>query len=313
MKPWEWTMPAPERIRPRIRARMKDASIGLLLIACCACTADQKEPQASKPTTVPKITTATRMTLPIESYMFTDAQRQRIVAAKEQVITDCMKRFGFTYEAPAPESSFQPESMTALRYGVTSVSDATRFGYRPKGSEEVAAAEATRAPTTKTFKKILQGTGKPFAYKSKSVPKDGCVGEARRALHDTEKDGGGGDAEISNGINAASWDYSYKSKEVRAVFKEWSACMKQEDYRYTDPIAANNDPEWKQSTSATEAEKRVATADAKCKKEYNVVGTWYASDKTYQQKMIAENLKQLEPVQRKISAQVRLAGEILGN
>ncbi len=312
-------MPAPENPRRRIRAPKRSASIALLLITCCACAADPPEDRPSDSTrapsagTAPKLTSAAHLTLPIESYMFSDDQRRRIVAAKEQVIGACMKRYGLPYEEASQSTSFQPESMTALRYGISSASEGALRGYRPEGSEMTATAEETHTaePASKKATEVLQGTGKVFEYKNHSVPKDGCIGESRRALHDTEKDGGGGDAEISNGINAASWDYSYKSGEVRAVIKEWSACMKAEGFRYSDPMAANNDPEWKKSETATAKEKQVASADAECKKKYNVVGVWYASDKTYQQRLIAENGKELEAVRQRIRTQLRLAGKIL--
>ncbi|WP_226484077.1 hypothetical protein [Streptomyces parvulus] len=255
--------------------------------------------------------TSKHMKLPIESYMFSDDQRQKIVTAKEHVIRDCMRRQGFAYTVSQASSSFKPESLTALRYGITSLPDAENLGYRPKGSEESTSTERKTNPVSKEWTEALQGTGKPHTRKNQTIPAGGCVEESRNRLHDTEKDGGGGDAEISNSINAASWNQSFESKEVEEAFSKWSTCMKNHGFRYADPMESNNDAKWRRTKTATRTEKRVAATDVRCKNLHDVVEIWYTSDKNYQKNMIAANIEQLEKVRQRIGTQVRLAEEVL--
>jgi hypothetical protein len=265
---------------------------------------------ASENSAAPKIVSAAEMRLPIEQYMFTNSQRGRIVEAKEKVIELCVQRFGLTYEPSEQSRSFQPETLTALRYGITSESDAAGYGYRPAGSEG-STAPVKPKPVTKEVKMLLKGTTVAGEYRGRTVPEGGCIGESRRALQDTEKDGGGGDAEVSNKINANSWQLSYQDKRVRVVFNKWAHCMQRAGHHYADPMEANNDPRWRKTASATSDEKKVAVADARCKKAYNVVGTWYASDRAYQERMIKEHSAELKSVREKIKRQTRLATSIV--
>lgn len=245
--------------------------------------------------------------------MFSNSQRERIVEAKEESISRCMRRFGFTYEIPKSADSYRPASLTELRYGVTDPSGAAIYGYRPKGSEG-AVKPPKQSPQPENFSQVLKGVdGQSHERTGKTVPQGGCIGEAKRALRDTEKDGGGGDAEISNKINAASWQSSFEDSRVRKAFQKWSKCMAEKGYKYTDPMQANNDPLWREGRRATTKEKKVAEGDATCKKLHNVVSTWYTTDKSYQQKMIAGNIKELSPVKKKIEMQLRLASKILAD
>ncbi|MGW1959830.1 hypothetical protein ACWCPD_06085 [Streptomyces sp. NPDC001935] len=287
--------------------------VAVLLAACTGCAASGTQATAPVPAKAPKMTSATRMRLPIESYMFSDGQRDQVVEAKSKSIGLCMRRFGFVYDMPERSHSFRPESLTELRYGITSSSDAASYGYKPEGSDAAPGKPAPAKPEPKGYALALNGgSDRVDRLKGTELPEGGCVGEARRALRDTEKDGGGGDAEISNSINAASWQSSFQDARVRKVFQQWSQCMKLRGYEYADPMEANNDPRWKGGEPATATEKKVAVADTECKKRLNVVGTWHAVDMSYQEKMIADNREKLQPVKRKIDMQLRLAAKILG-
>lgn len=263
-------------------------------------------------------------------YMLTEPQREKIVRAKEESIRRCMARFGFKYTPSKPAAEFSPETITALRYGLTSASDAKAYGYRPKGGDGNSNLDGGKGvkpdpsgpdDATNEYSTILRGEQQNKGrknigidqdrHKEQPVPDGGCIGEARQALRDTEKDGGGGDAEVSNQVNAASWQNSYEDSRVRAVFKKWAACMKVAGYDYIDPMAANNDPKWAQNPRVTLQEKKVAATDAGCKRKHNVVGTWYAVDASYQRAMMADREKSLSAVKQHIATQLRLAADIL--
>ncbi|MFF3450856.1 hypothetical protein ACFYXJ_27360 [Streptomyces sp. NPDC002667] len=234
--------------------------------------------------------------------------------AKEKSISLCMHRLGFEYKISKQTESFQPSTPTELRYGITNISDAAKYGYKPKDSGIVASEPPpTVKPEPKGYALALTGDAKSaHHFNGEALPKDGCIGESRRALRDTVKDGGGGDAEISNAINASSWQNSYQDIRVRTAFREWSQCMRRQGYKYTDPMQANNDPRWRVNKPVTMTEKRVAATDAACKKTHNVVGVWYATDVSYQEKMIANNRGKLDPVKKKIEMQLHLSAKILG-
>lgn len=298
------------------------AAFGVVAVLLMGCTVTPHGSATDKPRTrdtFPQLKSATAQRLPIESYMFTDEQRERLETAARILQRECVERFGLDYRAPVDSDSYRPKSLTELRYGITDQSAAEKHGYQPEGSREVAEVVDAK-PLPGEYALVLLGVGRSGAgaaheetreYKGKKIPRGGCVGESRVKLHDSVKDGGGGNAEIVEKINAASWQAAYGDRRVRDVFAKWSRCMKRKGYAYADPMAANNDPRWGDGDSASSAEKSVAAADAQCKEEFNVVGVWYAVEFSYQEEMISQNRKALDAVREQNKDRLKVAQSVI--
>ncbi|MFF2026306.1 hypothetical protein ACFVW2_31500 [Streptomyces sp. NPDC058171] len=268
----------------------------------------------------PELTSSTDQSLPVEAYMYTKDQSDRLSSARTALRTQCMRRFGFTYEAPKAVESFQPKSIAQFRYGVTDAGDAAVHGYKPAGSERKA-VKPSPVPLAPAANTALTGTTdtntKPGSAEAKGgqdingqkVPAGGCIGEADRKLGAASGQDFA-DAPSVVKVNSDSWAKSYDDERVRAVFTEWSACMKEKGYTYADPMKANDDPQWQQSATATRREQQVAAADVACKHKYNVLGVWYSVDVAYQKQMIEQNAEALTEVKKQIDKRLKLAADL---
>ncbi|MFJ4769950.1 hypothetical protein ACIP88_12630 [Streptomyces uncialis] len=268
----------------------------------------------------PELTSTTDQSLPVEAYMYTKDRSDRLSSARMTLRTQCMRRFGFTYEGPKAEELFQPKSVAQFRYGVTDAGDAAVHGYKPAGSERKA-AQPSPVPLAPAANTALTGTTdtsiKPGSAEAKGgqdingqkVPAGGCIGEADRKLGAASGQDFG-DAPSVVKVNSDSWAKSYNDKRVRAVFTEWSACMKGKGYAYADPMKANDDPQWQQSATATQRERQVAAADVACKHQHNVLGVWYSVDVAYQKQVIEQNAETLTEVKKQIDKRLKLAADL---
>ncbi|MFF2775002.1 hypothetical protein ACFVU3_08845 [Streptomyces sp. NPDC058052] len=55
----------------------------------------------------------------------------------------------------------------------------------------------------------------------------------------------------------------------------------------------------------------MATADAACRHEHNVVGVWYAVDHAHQERAVAENAAALADVKAGLESKMRAAQRVL--
>ncbi|MGC2996854.1 hypothetical protein ACPF8X_00180 [Streptomyces sp. G35A] len=291
----------------------------LLLMGCTVTDHGSQTDETQAHDAIPPMKSAADRKLPIESYMFTDRQREHLETAARIIQKKCMERFGFDYRVPGELDSYRPKSLTELRYGITDKSTAEKYGYKPEGSRKAAEVKDSK-PLPGEFALVLLGVSKlgtgaaheeTREYKGKKIPRGGCVGESRVKLHDSAKDGGGGNAEIVEKINATSWQVAYEDRRVQDIFVKWSHCMKRKGYTYADPMAANNDPKWSDGDSASSAEKSVAMADAECKEKFNVVGVWYAIECSYQEDMISRNREALHAVREQNKDRLKAAQSVI--
>lgn len=81
-----------------------------------------------------------------------------------------------------------------------------------------------------------------------------------------------------------------------AAVADWSGCMTERGYTYTDPQAALGDPRWSQdraSDQASAAQIATAVADVECKISTNLIGVAVAVQSAYDQQYIQSHADQL--------------------
>ena len=225
------------------------------------------------------MTDATRLKLPIDRYLWSASETTTLHQAEDAMIATCLRQFDMTLPAPPTTDDLAPESPTARRYGMTSMSEARRYGYRLPAA--LSAPGQQPSPATEDDRVLGVITGAVTTVAGKSVPQGGCAGQADREIgHGAPV----GVADQAQDVNGRAWELARDDPRVQSGFAAWSNCMRAAGYTYPDPIAPMNDSGF--SGVPTEIEKAVAAADVGCKDKTNVTGIWYAYDVAYQEALI---------------------------
>ncbi|MEV4425285.1 hypothetical protein ACN9M0_12580 [Streptomyces sp. R-07] len=309
---------------PRTLSVALPVSLAAALLAGCGSTSADgtgKGPGVPAAVEIPNITTAVVDPVPVEAYLLTEEQWNRLGRAEYALRVQCMKRFGFAYEEPMFTAEPSGQTVSQYRYGKLDPAKTAVYGYRNPGADssgagaeaEMNAAKERRVKLTANERLILTGTANPAEKNGKGgqnfgghkVPEGGCIGEAQRKLGDY------GDAQVANDVNLDSFGKSLQDQRVLAAFATWSRCMAESGYHYKTPIEASDDKKWAGETASAE-EKTVATADARCKIKNNVAGVWYAVDVAYQKQAIEEHAEELDQVRKTVQGQLKVAAEVLG-
>lgn len=300
-----------------------------VLLAVAGCSGASSGSRAAgdgppQPSAFPAMESAASRSLPIDPYLLTNDQADRLDAARRTLVERCMNRFGITYRPPDLVTPFRPRTRTQYRYGVTDPADAARYGFAPPGSPRT----PPRPPSPPASPSgeagvVLTGTDDPKAkpgsgaakggqrVNERTVPAGGCLGEARAALR-TDGAEAGGDAPVADRVNAGSFEKARRDPRVAAVLARWADCMKRRGFpSYGDPLQAGADPAWR-TPEPSAKEREAAAADARCKKEHNVVGVWFTVDAAYQRQEIERNAKELAAVKAELAARQERAGAALG-
>ncbi|MFD7427778.1 hypothetical protein [Streptomyces sp. NPDC059814] len=274
---------------------------------------------------IPKIDSANDKPLPLDAYLVNPGQLSMINKAYAKSISLCMTRFGFTYmpsvESQGPRDSDAPVTRTDGRYGHQSARLMARWGYHPEGGASVSPPSSEESTQKTSPDMVIAGRGSSDPSKAfgpggqiingKAVPYHGCMGEAVKKLTGSV-DGALYDPQIAIDVKLKTLEESQQDKRTKAVFAKWSRCMKIRGFTYEDPLAAGGDPQWRKAAEPTPHELKVATADAACRHENNVVGVWYAVDFSYQEKAIAGNAVAMARVKTDLESKIRIAIQVLG-
>ncbi|MFE5591744.1 hypothetical protein [Streptomyces sp. NPDC056549] len=304
---------------PRALSAALPVALAAVLLAGCgspsAGTAGE-EPEIPAAAGIPTITTAVTDPVPVEAYLLSEAQWNRLGRAEYALRAQCMERFGFGYDDPMLAADPTGQTVSQYRYGKLDPAKTAVYGYRmpaPRASDSgtKTAKEGIRKISANE-RMILTGTADPTQksgkggqdVKGRTVPEGGCIGEAQ------EKLGHYGDSEVANDVNLDSFGKSLQDRRVLEAFAKWSRCMAESGYRYRTPIEASDDKRWMTETVSPE-ERTVATADARCKIRNNVTGVWYAVDVAYQKQAIEAHAEELGQVRKDIEGQLRTAAEVL--
>jgi hypothetical protein len=125
------------------------------------------------------VSTGADITLPFDSYFMSTPQANQFDRAAQILARDCMKRFGFDWRirVTAVKVEVAPK---AGRYGLIDADAAATYGYHATPDEADTGGDAGVKPDAATAM-VYFGNG-PSTYAGQTVPKGGCLGEARSKL-----------------------------------------------------------------------------------------------------------------------------------
>ncbi|MER7046938.1 hypothetical protein ABT391_18985 [Streptomyces jumonjinensis] len=270
------------------------ASVGVAFLVLTGCsTGGSSSETASKPR-VPTLLKSVDLRLPLEDYLFSDAERMQLDEGRAALINKCLRRFEMRDDFKLPGMPPGPRSLMDRRYGLTDEAAARVYGYHlrddPRGRPATSPPEAETAAEKKRLA-VLQGAdgaksggGRVLRVKGMPVPAGGCVGEADREIAGKDQPGPG---ELARGANFQTFDISKRDPRVTEVFKEWSECMEKAGHSYPDPLTAMSDSGF-QGKSSTRAERKAAVADVDCKRQTNLIGVWFTVETSVQKELIRQ-------------------------
>ncbi|MFF2134492.1 hypothetical protein [Streptomyces sp. NPDC058193] len=263
--------------------------------------------------------------LPIETYLFSNAEMARLEEAKFVLIGECLRRLKLDHTLAAPGTAPGPRSLTERRYGITDGREAKADGYRLSavGAERprslAAQMKSLAAPQRAQLMAALQGEAASGADQGAvhkgglrmngvQVPAGGCAGEATEAI--SGGSGQLGPSQVARSANFSSFDDSRSDPRVGRVLGAWSACMKDKGYAYPDPLTAMSDPGFR-GTSPTPKELGTAQADVECKQKTDLVEIWFGVEAALQKDMIAQKGRDFEAALTSKKSQMRRAESAL--
>ncbi|MFI1485828.1 hypothetical protein [Streptomyces sp. NPDC020747] len=249
--------------------------------------------------------------LPIARYSYTEAENTAIESAQQVLTRHCLREYGIAYEPAKPDRDVPRPA--DRRYGLSSATEAARFGYRPNSD----AIRNERIPLPEDALPVFYGNrgavpdgGERVMYKGKEVPADGCFGQSVKKLS-KEYDEPAGSA-VASRIATEGYTKSLNASPVREGFRKWSACMQNSGFRYASPMDPLNTPAFKGKTVSAK-ETKTAIADVRCKEETGLLGIWFKAESRIQKADIERNAKALEGLRtahhRKVEAARRIVVE----
>jgi hypothetical protein len=246
-----------------------------------------------------------RSVLPLDRYRLSPTQAEMVDRARNRLFSGCMRRFGFDLATPAASRQLTVVG-NAQRYGVDDEAQAGTHGYHPATPPPAAPVREPRLSAA--AEAIADGSG-PRTYRGRRVPAGGCLGQALRQL------GRGGpvpaDPGLAERLGLESYVRTSESGPMWPVFARWSACMGRAGFHYATPRQANNDPAWRTPRPSTR-ELATAVADARCKRQVQLVDLWATVETAYQQHQVAQHADQLEVLARALATRVSNAARVAG-
>lgn len=276
---------------------------------------------------LPTIRSSDDIRLPLDTYIGTRSDRAVRETAREQLVSACMARLGFT-GYPVEDLAYYarlPQHMNT--FSDTSIADAERGGFATPAARLMTTAGAAYGRTFRawggddvTF--ALNGpptasAPAPVAAASptstgREVPPGGCDAEGTRRLyalaHVPALDGTWLDNEEGQMIQSASDD-----PRMTPVTAAYAACMHTAGYSYATPSDAGNDPRWENDDELgpRPGERQAAVTSVRCQQQSRFLDTWVALATAYELRFVeqnAERLQQFKSVHETVLAAVRAQG-----
>ncbi|MFD0413835.1 hypothetical protein [Streptomyces sp. NPDC127108] len=295
--------------------RVAAALLLITLSAATGCTSGSGAGSASGAGAEPEVKStptalaAASLKLPLDAYLLSPDELDRLATAQGTLVARCMHRFGFEFRMPDPPPQPEPPDGNERRYGTTDAKAAAKHGYQPKPPPRGRTPAAKPAPTSDdpAETSVLLGKGQR-SWKGKPIPEKGCAGEAARGLSSGTPPLSDSETAAAQRLSAESFTRSQRDSRVRAVFTQWARCMKAKGYDYATPLDPPGDPRFTDRVTAQQI--KTANADITCKKKTNLVGVWFAVESRYQKDLIAGNRSVLEKVRRNNQAQLAEAARV---
>ncbi|MFJ8039142.1 hypothetical protein ACIRBX_01345 [Kitasatospora sp. NPDC096147] len=252
--------------------------------------------------------------LPIEAYLFSEAEADTLARAGVVLRRACLRRFGLDYAVNPTGPSTGPRSFTDRRYGLTDRAEAEANGYH-LGDRDPRTHPVRPTPLSAEQQQVLTGHrpeesgpgGPELRVNGVAVPPGGCYDEAKRGLAGA---GDLGPSPVAQRANLQTFKDSMAVPQVTRLFEEWSACMRNEGHAYPDPMQAMSDPRFLGDTP-TPLEIRVATADVACKQRVGLVEAWSGVEAGLQKESIARQQADFATALTVKTAQLTKAAAVL--
>ncbi len=265
---------------------------GLMCLALAGCSSSGRPAAAAVPTTrsPSALPAGADLHLPVEPYLFSEAEAEKLTRAGAVLRKACMRRFGLDYAVGPAGPPTGPRTFMDRRYGVTDRAEVAANGYH-LGDRDPHAHPSRPPQFSAEQQQVLTGQlpGKTAADETNlrvngvPVPPGGCYEEARRGLAGA---GELGPSSVAQQANFQTFKASMSAAQVTKAFEAWSGCMKNRGYSYPNPMDAIGDRRFL-GDSPTPLELQVATADVICKQQVDLIGTWFTVEASLQKELIA--------------------------
>ena len=237
-------------------------------------------------TKVPQLVASVDLRLPLDDYIPSINEVQRIGLARRELIGQCMQRLGVDIAIPKPVTGVGPRTWTERRYGITDAAEAAVLGYGLGKRDPSAHRDPTDGPKlSPRALAVLTGEGAALPI-GLQVPAGGCSGDAERTLQGPDGDQVS-DWYLAQRLSQESFERSRRDPRVLAAFQRWSECMRDQGHDYDEPLAPFSDRSLQ--NGATRKAIDTAVDDVECKRRTNLVGVWYAVESAHQDVLIEDN------------------------
>lgn len=223
---------------------------------------------------------------PLQQFRLRPSEYALITYARGVLIDRCMRRAGFRYPlgpwTDALRTTLINERIALSRiYGITDPAAASAYGYGfPPADDPSPSTGVERAHDTR-YRLALHGpSATPEPSNGKAPRVAGCAGEADQILENDDP------TRSVYGLGHTLWIESMSglssTREYRLAINQWSACMREQGFRVTDPvedegaIRAALDSRYERGDTALTAEPEpeevaLALADVTCKRSSRMV------------------------------------------
>ncbi|MFE5946816.1 hypothetical protein [Streptomyces sp. NPDC056480] len=274
-----------------------------LVMACSSSGSVESLPPLGE---IKEVRSGSDVVLPLDSYDVTPEERSTLEQIYDLVGSECMRKKGFKVTLPrrTPESE---ESVYGRRYFILRMDEAERYGYRPERMMQKPKKTPITGLESKSALREWLGHD-PDDQKQDPNEAKGCGAAAFPVIEKGVKR----DSDVViHDLTGDSWHRSEEDARVQAVFRRWSACMKEAGFKYSSPVESNNDRRWQQKT-ITDVEISTAKADVLCKQKTNLAGIWLAVETAYQKRQIEQHAEALRIRRAAWDIRIRNAHEALG-
>lgn len=266
-----------------------------VLSACSASTAQDEGPEPS--IQVQPVTSSSQVQLPVARYTRSDAQEKALMTAVNIAQRACGRTYGIDSGIQIVEQQALIRNDSERRYGIVNSDEVQRYGYQPVPQGGGADEKASGWAPSERERAVMNGVDAAGATvdtdteTGKKIPPGGCAAEGFRKL--LGKNSGMAFTAVVDDILAESWELTKADSRSLAVAKKWAACMAERGYPgFKSRWDAGNSV-----ASASQSEQiAMATADLACAQKTDYIGTWYAVDVAYQNRLIDEKQGELEAV-----------------
>jgi hypothetical protein len=263
------------------------------------------------------------LTFPLDAFDLTDTEMETVDRARYLLVQECARRFGADLPIRQPGARRLPD---AERYGLADEGKARTWAYSADGPPPDAVPWEVAIDSKSRAFLIVNGVdpqGRPAGVAGLAA--GGCRSGADRVL------GQGTAPDARNptpDLDDRAWRSSLQDPAVQSAATAWKRCMARAGHSYDNPVeapyyhwsekrvAANPHPSEEQRRNGippTDAERRAALDDVRCKRESGFLRTWVAADAAWQRRLVAENLDRLVEHRRTLEHLVRNATELLAS